>query len=277
MSKDLAFRLHGARLAAGMLTLVEAALGLAITKSTYARFESGYSRVGEQYYDRISRLFGVSQDFLQRGLATSPKEVLSARLAAIAAAVEGGELDFVSGAPGRIRRMRDEANYRSASAAAADQGWAPATYIAHESGESNVTLDRLIGYALGYGFRPEFAVGLPGPLNPSQEERTDWWQMASKSASAEPSQFGHVISWRWLSKTRDTARLTFPVVHFAEGRFDLLDREPLAIPRGLLNDRASSVSGPVYGVFSHAESRVFIIDPASNDGLLVNAHGNGDI
>ena len=179
---NVRFRLRGARLAAGYIVLKDAA-NLAQTNETTYRFaEYGARTTSPKIVEFAARLFDVSEDYLIDGNIMTEQDALASRLEAILQEVkdenEGAEERLL-----RLRRIRLNRGIPSAAAAAKEFGWRLSSYSAHELGTRAISIDRMIGYCLAMGARPEF--GVLG-LEPMMDELPPDWHEQARVDSEEP-------------------------------------------------------------------------------------------
>lgn len=188
-------RLRGARVAAGYVAAKAAVERLGVHEATYRHAENGLRNANDDLLASAAELFDVSEAFLLEGKASTPREQLAERLTNAINILESRrkEEDFGTSLrgfdfewPTRLRRIRIDSGFASAAAAAKANGWSPSTYNAHELGTRRMSIERLIGYCLGMGGRPEHAVDGSMPVLDAQ--RVDWTEhkTAFEVAAAKP-------------------------------------------------------------------------------------------
>lgn len=186
-SLGITHRLHGARLAAGIVYSSEAARLLDMHEATYRHSEDGLRPVNEELVEKASELYGVTRSYLMDGVASTETEILAERLATILQTVDVDDLETDEtyfDVLKRLREMRMAAGYKSPGAAAAAHGWNRSTYWQHETGMRGITIDRLIAYSLTMGARPEWSVTGVGDR---EEMAAIGWVEKEKATTAPPS------------------------------------------------------------------------------------------
>ncbi len=175
-------RLKAARVAAGYVVAKSAIDILGIAEPTYRHAETGFRSAGSPVLDAAAALYEVSTHFLVTGEARSEREHFVSRLAqAIAGSREPSDGSWSS----RLRRVRIESGHATAIAAAKQHGWPISTYNAHELGTRMMSIERLIGYCLAMGARPEF--GASGSMPVMDLRPAEWSEVTSVVGTAPDS------------------------------------------------------------------------------------------
>lgn len=267
---DVGRRLHAARLAAGFITAVSAAARIGKSRTYYGRLENGHVNVPEEIVLNAAHVFDVSDRYLRTGKAESPKERLASRIENILARYPQEDVDV--DAVLRLRVMRVELGISTARAGARAAGARPATYMAHENGSRSLPVDRMIGYALALGVRPEFAVLGTGSARAEGLDLIDFWEQRDE----EPVPTKHELAWSWLNNGHSPARSVLPLVEAKRGSFELLTGGGMSVPTSLL---ALPNEEQHYGlvVKKRAATKVYIINPRVAGGEVVVANGNGEV
>jgi hypothetical protein len=220
-------RLRASRLAAGYVVVADAASALGIPLVSYRSAEKGVVGLSDALIHAATNRFAVSPQFLRSGETPDAKDQLAARLVRIIMETDGKE-DFAAEFAHRLRDMRLLAGFRQASDAARSKGWVVPTFHGHESGYNPITLDRQIGYALAFGYRPEYAVLGEIPKEPDGDEKVEWKDLrgSDEIVVGEDSS-----AWGWL---RRAVGHGLPVLEIQGGRFKVLPNK-LVVPSELLD------------------------------------------
>lgn len=191
------YRLRAARLAAGYIVSKDAATALGETTSTYRNIEYGLQKITPTVLASAITEFGVSKTFLKEGTeGLGVNDALAMRLYELMPAAQTDDAARTA----RLRQMRVETGYESASAAARAKDWKLPTFMAHESGVAPLTGDRAIGYALAFGYRPEWMIL---GTKPSKDSVSVTWK--EKTRVKFKRETPKRIPWLW---TRDLRRNT---------------------------------------------------------------------
>lgn len=272
MSKDseVGRRLHAARLAAGFITAVSAAGRIGKSRTYYGRLENGHVNVPKDLVLSAAHVFGVSESYLDNGKAETPKESLASRIEGILAQYSNEDVN--EDAVLRLRVMRAELGISTARAGAKAAGAKPATYMAHENGSRALPVDRMIGYALALGVRPEFAVLGSGRAQAEGVDVVNFWTRRDD----EPLPNRHQLDWPWLNNGHSPARSVLPLVEAQKGRFQLLDGGGITVPMSLLPLRNEEQH---YGFVVRGEkaTKVYVINPRPTGQEILVATANGDL
>lgn len=270
MAKE-ALHLRAARLAAGYLVGKDAALALGIPFQTYRNAENGSVVPGRALVSAAISRLGVSERFIRTGRAVTAVDSLAERIALVIEEFESQSrlLDPEELAE-RLKEMRLEAGHKTPSGAAKGMGWAVPTYTSHEAGQNVIPVERQVGYALAFGFRPEYAVlgHLPKRSGGNGAER-DWRDLRAIDAVVPaPS----IAAWEWL-RGPDSS---FPVVTWVDGRIKVLEQR-LSIPSQDLVDGLRGVARVGLYVFLPADtpSSLYLVDPLGSTGPIVTCDLDG--
>jgi hypothetical protein len=266
-----ALRLRAARLAAGYVVGKDAALAMGIPLQTFRSAENGTTPIGKALLRAVVSHLGVTETFMKRGKTETDRDRLAARLAKI---IEVAEQDADSPNQGvlalRLKSMRIEAGHETPTAAARAMGWAVPTYSAHEGTQNAIGVERQIGYALAYGYRPEFAVLGKFPKRPTKAaEQVDWKDLrAVDEVVAAPS----VQDWQWL-RARESG---IPVVTLSRQRISILPQR-LSLPSPAIASKLGGRSGHAHFAFQPVDEPLsyYIVDPLAGDGALVLCEPSG--
>lgn len=262
----IALRLTGARLAAGHVARNDGADAMGINRKRYGLVESAIDPLHADVASGAVRAYGVSAAFLRQGIAKSPRERMAARIAAIQAAVDqhsdrGARL----GSGDRVKAMRETAHGGTARAAATGNQWNLPTYQGHENGGYPAPVDVLIGYALAYGCRPEYAVLGEFPILPTDDEK--------HPVTGKPSVIAEAETRRWWDSHPWTGTTGMPVLVAEKNRFRLLD-QPFSLPLDLLGLRKGPTG--LYAYVSPGRSpEIFLVDPRVESSNVLIVWGDG--
>lgn len=272
MSKDseVGRRLHAARLAAGFITAVNAATRIGKSRTYYGRLENGHVSVPRDIVLAAAHVFGVSENYLDHGKAETAKEHLASRIEGIFAQYSHEDVD--EDAVIRLRAMRTELGISTARAGAKAAGARPATYMAHENGSRALPVDRMIGYALALGVRPEFAVLGYGKARAEGADVVNFW--ATRDDEPVPSR--HQLDWPWLNNGHSPARSVLPLVEAQKGRFQLLDGGGITVPMSLL-PLGSQEQHYGFVVRGEKATKVYVINPRPTGQDILVATANGEL
>lgn len=215
-------RLRAARLAAGYVVSKDAAAAVGVSLPAYRSSEG--TRLTENVLHRAANTFGVTPRYLATGEIDNELDRLADRLHAVIVAaahgVDQGEAAL------RLREMRFAAGFGTMLEACDKFGWPNTTYSNHESGYSTIPLDRLIGYALSLGGRPEYLVS--GQLPVLDENTTSWVNLRNSDALPEDKA---TLGWYWLRSTAPG----LPILVFKNGVV-LVSEDRLQLPAEMLRD-----------------------------------------
>lgn len=272
MAKE-ALHLRAARIAAGYLVGKDAALALGIPFQTYRNVENGSLTPGKALVSAAISRLGVTEAFIRTGRAATAVDELAARIADVIEQYEGqsGLVD-----PGelaeRLKEMRLEAGYKTPSSAAKGMGWAVPTYSSHEAGQNVIPVERQVGYALSFGFRPEYAVlGILPKRSKQNGAENDWRDLRARDAVVPaPS----ITSWQWLRGSQSS----FPVITWSDGRIHVLEQR-LSIPAKDPVDGLRAVRRVGLYVFLPADtpSLMYLVDPLGSSGPTVACGVDGRV
>jgi hypothetical protein len=232
--------------------------------------EADQTRLTDEVAERAADVFGVSAKYLTDGVVEGGRDGLAARIETILGAHKLPDMGS-DGGP-RLRHMRVSLGYQSGRAAARAAGAATATFMAHEGGSRALPVDRMIGYALALGARPEYAVLLDGDMLPSEGEQVDGWRARDDEHPAAEEG----LDWRWLNKGVSDSRVALPLVEASDGEFRLLEGGGLSLPRSLLS---VAMASQLYGHVERDRDQITIriVNPGSDTGRVVRAAADGRI
>ena len=180
-SYDIHSRLFGARVAAGIVSNAEGAQLHGMVELEHEYIEAGLRAVEQHMVEKAAHAYGVTEDFLLQGRINTSADAFAARLADLhrehRALMDELNADPVSETFDgywhnfflRFHELRRAAGHPTIASAVASYGWKHRTYFDHETGGQMVPLDRLIGYCLAMGGRPEFVVLGKYPIAESNE------------------------------------------------------------------------------------------------------------
>ena len=180
-SYDIHSRLFGARVAAGFVSNAEGAELHEMVELEHEHIEAGICAVEQHMVEKAAHAYGVTEDFLLQGRISTNADAFAARIADLhrehRALMDELNADPVSGTFDsywhnfflRFHELRRAAGHPTIASAVASYGWKHRTYFDHETGGQMVSLDRLIGYCLAMGGRPEFVVLGQYPIAESNE------------------------------------------------------------------------------------------------------------
>ena len=266
--------LQAARVAAGFMVVADAADQMEIPRNVLLRAEAGTTTLMPKYLPVVARVYGVREGFLTSdSIPDGRVEYLASVLVPILGTAIGTGGDLPPGTEERLKEMRVAVGYTSAKSAAEALGWKTATYSSHENGGRTLSAERMIGYALAMGIRPEFAVFGSGEMFPSPEQSFDWWSHRRSSEVADSV----ALSWTWLSKSKAAGRQSFPLVQIEGGKAELVHDGMMSQPAVALPSVAESV---LYGVLHKSEqgTRIMAVDPRSSSGnVLVIRAGRAQV
>ncbi len=228
---------------------------------TYRSYENT-GRLSAALLHSATSKFHVSEAFLRHGTVSAPAEEFADRLARVIASGEqeaSGQSD-----PGelalRLRQMRVAKGYRTAASAAQAMAWPSATYSAHEAGYNAVSVERLVGYALSFGARPEFAV--LGEL-PILEDKPTGWQ--DRRAMGNLVVSDDASAWSWLRATTNG----LPILQVTDGKLKV-SPDRLWLPANYLPQSWTSLKGRGYALLNTSTSgELLIVDPTASYGRTV--------
>ncbi|GEM_PF-1981779 len=197
-------RLHAARLAAGIIMAVDAAKVIGLNHGSYRHAEHGVRGTHEELLKAASSLYEVSDEFLRSGIPVSGRDHLAFRLLDVLTVPlmtpedieDEDDQDVLDEQPelgldqervwrNRLREMRVALGYKSRAALAAAYGWNRYTVWQHETGTRGFGRDRMIGYALAMGVRPEWAVMGEGEM--LEPEPIDWKELDRHGSPLQPT------------------------------------------------------------------------------------------
>lgn len=259
-----AMRLRAIRLAAGYVVGKDASEALGIPYSSYRSYENANVPMTDAAVHAVVTAFGVGESFVRTGEAATPIEQFAKRLAEVLEAHEKREKENSGEAGHRLRQMRIARGYRTATSAAQAMGWSGATYAAHENGFNEIPLERLIGYSLSLGARPEYAV--LGQLPMKDADPFPWKDLR---ASGERKVSKDATAWSWLRSEAGG----IPTVAFDNGRLRLTGVSFGVLAQlmpGLEFSRATT-----YALVDGTPGTVLIVDTAVQQGVLVQASAAG--
>lgn len=273
-------RLAPTRLASGYVAMVDAATKLQIPRYTLHRYEKGTTSVPSNLIDDIASLYEASSTYLTGGRPSTAIDELAERILPVLKKAEAEDLSLDSSASDRLRAMRVRAGYSSVRGAAINLGFRAPTLIGHEGGSKVIPVDRMICYALAFGFRPEFAVFGEGEIEPLDVPSFRQWRPKDLDAAGPAVSLDQHVTWRWLNRERGIGRRIFPIVELTRGIYSLAPNGGLSLPDAYVGRIPNFPDGPQYAlVNSNSKSLEFlIIDPtrvgdrtvyASNRGIAV--------
>lgn len=259
-----ATRLRATRLAAGYVVAKDASEALGIPYSSYRTYEAGTVGPTAAAVHAVTSAFGVDEAFVRTGKAVNRIELLAVKLAALLAESDG-RIEDQGEVAQRLRQMRVARGFRTLASAAQAMGWSKATYVAHESGYNAIPHDRLIGYALSFGARPEYA--LLGHLPVLQEQPIEW---KDRRAAGDRVVSTDGNAWSWLR----SEGAGIPSLMLLDGRIELLSAR-LGLPAQLVQLPPFS-KGSTYGLIrSDIPGTILIVDVTATGGPLVHATDDG--
>lgn len=260
-----ATRLQAARLAAGYVVGKDGADALGIPHTTYRASENGKNGLSNALVHAAVSVFGTSADFLRSAKPITKVDELAERIARVIDAIEEDASDGpeLSEMTLRLRQVRLDRGYRTAAAAAKAMGWAGATYASHEAGYNPVPIERLIGYALAFGIRPEYV--LLGE-QPQPETMATQWKDLRASGGRLVSTDGN--AWSWLR----SEAAGMPVLAIESDGIVLLQTR-LAVPALLLPFNLADLKGRAYAIVDPSKSgSLHVVDPNASEGRMVVIH-----
>lgn len=277
MRKLVADRLTPTRLASGYVAMVDAATKLEIPRYTLHRYENGTTGVPERVIEDLVSLYGASSDYLTGGRPSTAVDELAERIRPVLKRAEEEEITLDSSASDRLRAMRIRAGYSSSRGAALDLGFRAPTLIGHEGGSKAIPVDRMICYALAYGFRPEYAVFGEGEIEPLDVPSFRQWRPLDLDGAGSRVSSDRHVTWRWLNRERGIGRRIFPIVELTKGMYSLAPNGGLSLPDAYVGRIPNFPDGPQYAlVNSNSKSLEFlIIDPTRVGDRTVYASSGG--
>ncbi|MET3898002.1 transcriptional regulator with XRE-family HTH domain [Devosia sp. UYZn731] len=253
-------RIRGARIRAGYLSGVDVAAALGLSKSKYQKLEAGLIVLNAIDRAAIAHLFNVSDAYLGEGHVKTPRDEASARLAAILE--RAGDVSPPE-AGGRLAAARIKRGFRSARAAAEHHGWGQQTYGGYERVTHPLPTERLIGFALGFGVRPEYIIFGNEPIEPATHEKIEEWiDVRGRNQKSRPSE---AVAWRWLKRQTATDTITIGLVESSVGGLSQSKLRSMVLPIEAF--RTQPVTP--YGIVNRIEGggiEVLIVDPSTADG-----------
>lgn len=260
--------LIGSRLAAGFMVVADAADEMGLPRNVVLRAEAGVTNFVPKHYSRLYKVYGVSESFIVDGVISNERDKLAQRLSQILMDEGGNSSDVDADAISRLKEMRLAVGFASATSAASATGWKVPSYAAHEGGKRVLSAERLIGYALSFGCRPEFAVLGRGDMFANEDEAVDWWEHKRHDVSSA----GSVVVWTWLNKSKDPRRQSFPVLEFTGNSFTLIE-EHITLPVQVLP--VDSVEGFVYGIRDKTVggTKIVVVDPSKASNTILRVEG----
>lgn len=264
-------RLKAARIAGGFFVSSDVADAAGLSRGAYLRVESGLSGLKESHVPALSRVIGVSEEFLRDGKVANRVDHLAHRLVDIFLSPEGDMDGLPIASVGRLKEMRIAGGFNSIKAASEATGWSFTSLAAHEAGTRPLSSEKMAGYALSLGFRPEYAILGTGGRDPSGGDVVDWWRNSRVEVASD------LLSspvWSWLNKAKNKARQSFPLIALEAGKAVRFDAELVSLPHSLLpsgDDRA------LYGIVEKVSGlvRVSIVEPGQATGSIARFSGDG--
>lgn len=150
-------RLKAARIGAGYVTSRLGAEVIGFNASSFASVEAERRKAPADMLTAAAVPFGVTPDFLVRGVLVSVGDLRARRIEDLLQVSEYHGEQRKNWAA-RLRTARLGANFSSTRAAADHYGWPVSTYSGYESGTLPISIERLVIYVLSFGWSPEYAV-----------------------------------------------------------------------------------------------------------------------
>lgn len=273
-------RYLGARLAAGFADAALVAEILAVSIPEYRGYESHMVPMPD-VADQLSRLFGVSREYIVYGRVANERERLADLIAHGLARFEVASWGARRTAaarhfPAALTAMRLRAGYGSAAKAAAAYGWNPEVHLAHESGSLPIGIDHLCFYALALGMRPDNALLGEKPARLASHLKMYWWEAQHRGDHVDSKALvSPAFDWL-MSANCAAAVLTLPLVEFTDDGWTLQE-DLLEIPRTIIPSNAATVGDTLYGMVNRRSHSVQIVvtDPTRLGRSRVEASGLG--
>lgn len=267
------FRWHGARLAAGLVHVEDAAWALDVRVKNLLAIEAGTLSAGRRLLDLLPKVYGVSPFYPADG-AQSEREQFADRLARLIERASADEYSERIWWPKRLARIQtqigppfeDEFYNRLGSLF---PNYVRSQIDATSEWAMRATIDLQIGLCLAMGAMPEYGVLSQLPIWPLASQAATWWRPLDEQNFSYLELPIESEDWAWLdhgASYRD--EMSLQIVEFDGRSFQVSDDERLQVSRLGLPAAGAAAGGSLYAIRGEVAGRrmTVVLDPERGNG-----------